>query len=213
MPLDKIDFRPNGARLCLYGFLTWTEMDGGKRRYIGLFTATLIHFSPRWHNGAAGRPPELCTCRWGKITPEPRRRRRRCPFTANWLLCAHHLVISSDWLMAELPLVIQVSRACVPVIKICHPEPHPSSPLNPCVRWQSSDNAPYSYFSKLHKSTSVSDKEEKPETFPLRLGEVGTLIKQTHFTQSRKMFSFFPLELFNVAGLQIHGQREISGIN
>lgn len=72
---------------------------------------------------------------------------RRCPFTANWLLCAHHLVISSDWLMVKPPLVIQVSQACVPVIKICHPEPHPSSPLNPSVRWQSSDNAPNSYFS------------------------------------------------------------------
>lgn len=132
----------------LWRFVTWTEVDGEKGCHIGLFTVTLIHISLQWHNCADGLLSFVPAV-------EGRSRRRagpalmwhRCPFTANWLLCAHHLVISSDWLMVKPPLVIQVSQACVPVIKICHPEPHPSSPLNPSVRWQSSDNAPYSYFS------------------------------------------------------------------
>lgn len=130
--------------------LTFSDMDrvdGEKRCYSSLFTATLSHISLQWHN---------CACGLFSFIPAVEGRSRcragpalmwHCrPFTANWLLCTHHLVISSDWLTVKPPLVIQVSQACVPVIKICHPEPHPSSLLNPAVRWQSSDNAPYSYF-------------------------------------------------------------------
>lgn len=146
-----------------YRFLTRTEMDGEKSCYISLFTATLIHIPLQWHNGVGGL---------GRFVPAVERRsgcragpelmRPRCPFTANWLLGAHHLVISSDWLMVKLPLVIQVSQACVPIIKTCHPEPHPSSPLNPSVRWQSSDNAPYSYFSDRTIAHSCQTENKRP---------------------------------------------------
>lgn len=141
-------------------------MDGEKRCYSSLFTAKLIHISLQWHNCADGLLSVIpaaegrSRCRAG-----PALMWHRCPFTANWLLCAHHLVISSDWLMVKPPLVIQVSQACVPVIKICHPEPHPSSPLNPSVRWQSSDNALYCYFSD-RTIAHLCQTENKHATFP-----------------------------------------------
>lgn len=160
---DKLDFRVNRETTSI--FLTWTEVDGEKRCDISLFTATLIHISLQWHNCADGLLSFIPA-----VEGRTRHRAgpvlmwRRCPFTANWLLCAHHLVISSDWLMVKPPLVIQVSQACVPVIKICHPEPHPSSPLNPSVRWQSSDNAPNSYFSD-RTIAHLCQTENKRSTF------------------------------------------------
>lgn len=147
MPSDKRDFVVNCETLLSFPD---TDRDGWREKLLPQFVYSNIDPYSAAVTQWRGRPSALCTCCWGKIALLEQDRSRcgpRCPFTANWLLGAHHLVISSDWLMVKLPLVIQVSQACVPIIKTCHPEPHPSSPLNPSVRWQSSDNAPYSYFS------------------------------------------------------------------